>query len=128
MSCTRLRRGSGNIEAPQLAASLSNVSDSFAKFAAISPPRDAFFPRNYLRSCGNRPFSDVSSSGGVERAFHLVPDALHGASAYADFAGDFDNAFSGPQLSLDAPFNGLAYLRPTDARCERRLVKQAGLR
>jgi hypothetical protein len=58
--------------------------------------------------------SDAFSRGGVESAFHLVPNALHGTSAHADFAGDSENTFPGSQLSLDAPFQGFAYPRPTE--------------
>jgi hypothetical protein len=33
--------------------------------------------------------SDASLRGGVERAAHLPRNALHGAGAYANFAGNF---------------------------------------
>ena len=39
-----------------------------------------------------------------ERAFHLLLNALHGAVAYANLAGDLDDAHTGPQTILDALF------------------------
>jgi hypothetical protein len=45
----------------------------------------------------------LASRGRVgERARHFLLDALHGAGADADLAGNFENAFPGAQLSLDA--------------------------
>jgi hypothetical protein len=46
--------------------------------------------------------------GDDERAAHLIRNTLHGAIAYANFAGDFDDAHAGPQTILDALFNGCA--------------------
>jgi hypothetical protein len=43
-----------------------------------------------------------------ERAIHLLRNALHGAGAYAEFAGNLVDAFTCAQLLLDALFN-LAY-------------------
>jgi hypothetical protein len=40
--------------------------------------------------------------GGVERARHLLSNALHGAGAYAEFAGNLVDAFTCTQLLLDA--------------------------
>jgi hypothetical protein len=40
---------------------------------------------------------------------------LHCAGADADFAGNFVDAFTCAQLSLDALFNLFAYARPTTA-------------
>ena len=49
---------------------------------------------------------------GLERAWHLPRNTMYGASANAELAGDFEDAFPGSQLSLDAPFNGLrAWMR-----------------
>src|SRR5438477_5143093 len=48
-----------------------------------------------------------------ERAFHLLLNALNGANADANLAGNFDDAVAGPQLILDALFNLLAYARAT---------------
>ena len=53
-----------------------------------------------------RLLSDASLRGGVERAAHLPRNALHSAGAYANFAGDLDNAHAGSQTILDALFNG----------------------
>jgi hypothetical protein len=60
-----------------------------------------------------RLLSDASLRGGVERAARLPRDALHSASAHADFTGNFVHAFTRAQLLLDALFNLLAYARPT---------------
>jgi hypothetical protein len=54
-----------------------------------------------------------STGGGVERAFNLVPDALHGAGAYANLAGNLYDAVTRPQPILDAPFELLTYPGPT---------------
>ena len=43
-----------------------------------------------------------------ERGGHFLLDALHGAIAYANFAGDLDDAHAGPQTILDALFDGWA--------------------
>jgi hypothetical protein len=50
-------------------------------------------------------------NGDLERALYLLRNALHSAGAYADFAGNFDDAFARPQLLLDALFNLFAYAR-----------------
>ena len=55
-------------------------------------------------------FSDASLRDGDERARHLLRNALHSAGAYADFAGNFDDAFARPQLLLDGLFNLFAYI------------------
>jgi len=57
--------------------------------------------------------SDASLRGGVERAAHLPRDAMHGAGAYADFTGDFEDAIAGQQMLPDALFKFLADARPT---------------
>src|SRR6516165_10790974 len=55
----------------------------------------------------------ISSGGrGVERAFHFLPDALDGAGANANLAGNFEDALPGPQLTLDSFFQGCADLWP----------------
>ena len=46
----------------------------------------------------------VSRGGSVERAVHPPRNALHGAVTYADFAGNLEDALTGPQLRLDAFF------------------------
>jgi hypothetical protein len=58
-------------------------------------------------------FICAASRRGGERACHFLVDALHGAGADADLAGNFEDAFPGAQLSLDALFNGGADPRPT---------------
>jgi hypothetical protein len=55
-----------------------------------------------------RLLSDASLRGGVERAADHPRNALHGAGAYAEFAGNLVDAFSCAQLLLDALFNLLA--------------------
>jgi hypothetical protein len=47
--------------------------------------------------------SDASLRGDLERALHLILDALHGAGAYAEFAGNLVDALTCAQLLLDAP-------------------------
>jgi hypothetical protein len=47
--------------------------------------------------------------GGDERAAHLLRNPLHSAGAYANFAGNFVDAFTCSQLLLDALFNPLVY-------------------
>jgi hypothetical protein len=49
-----------------------------------------------------------------ERAFHLLLNALHRTSADANLAGNFDDAVAGPQLILDALFDGCADPRPSE--------------
>jgi hypothetical protein len=49
-----------------------------------------------------------------ERAFHLLPDALNGATADATLAGNLQHAFAGAQLSLDALFERGIDPRPTE--------------
>jgi hypothetical protein len=44
----------------------------------------------------------------------VLPLALHGAIAYANFVSDLHDALAGPQLILDALFKLLAYPRPTE--------------
>src|SRR5262249_26374328 len=58
-----------------------------------------------------------------ERAFHLLPDALHGAGANTQFARDLAYAFAATQLRLDALFDGGIDFRPTKllAQCDRAL-------
>jgi hypothetical protein len=60
------------------------------------------------RRSGENPSAPLSgdASRGDERAVHLVRNTLHGAVAYANFAGDLDDAHAGPQTILDALFNG----------------------
>jgi hypothetical protein len=58
-------------------------------------------------------FSDASLRDGDERARHLLRNALHSTGAYADFAGNFVDAFTCAQLLLYALFNLFAYARPT---------------
>lgn len=43
---------------------------------------------------------------GLERAVHLLRNSLHSAVTYADFAGNLEDALTGPQLRLDACFEG----------------------
>jgi hypothetical protein len=50
-----------------------------------------------------------------ERAAHLIRNTLHGAIAYANFAGDLDDAHAGPQTILDAFFKNCA--DPVRASC-----------
>jgi site-specific recombinase XerD len=45
------------------------------------------------------------ASRGDERAVHLIRNTLHGTIAYANFAGDLDDAHTGPQTILDALFD-----------------------
>jgi hypothetical protein len=58
-----------------------------------------------------------------ERAFHLLPDALHRAGADAQLARDLAHALAEAQLSLDAFFDGGIDFRPTEllALCDRSL-------
>jgi hypothetical protein len=41
---------------------------------------------------------------GLERAVHLLRNSLHSAVTYADFAGNLEDALTGPQLRLDGPY------------------------
>ena len=42
------------------------------------------------------------ASRGDERAVHLIRNTLHGTIAYANFAGDLDDAHTGPRFSAMA--------------------------
>ena len=71
------------------------------------------------RTSGGGRFSFIcalsASRGRVgDRAAHLIRNTLHGAIAYANFAGDLDDAHTGPQTILDALFNGCADPRPSE--------------
>src|SRR5215469_11133003 len=59
-----------------------------------------------MPGCGWLIYGPSISSGGcgVERAGHLVLNALDGAGANANLAGNFEDALPGPQLSLDSFF------------------------
>ena len=83
--------------------------DSWARASAtvIGTPLNRSGSTVRLHAAGRR-VSGAALRGGVERAAHLHCNALQGAGAHADFLGDFNNAFPGSQLSLDALFNGLA--------------------
>src|SRR6516165_5164643 len=48
-----------------------------------------------------------------ERAFHLLPDALHRACADAALTRDLAHALAGAQLRLDSLFDGGIDFRPT---------------
>jgi len=50
----------------------------------------------------------------VETAAHLLPHALNGAAADAEFAGNFQDAFASAQLRLDAFFDGGIDPRPAE--------------
>ena len=57
----------------------------------------------------------ISSGGrGVERAEHLVLNALHGAGADAQLTGNFQDALAGQQLALDSFFQCWADLWPPE--------------
>jgi hypothetical protein len=60
--------------------------------------------RRLLNPRSTRPLSGDASRGD-ERAVHLIRNTLHGAIAYANFAGDLDDAHAGPQTILDAGGN-----------------------
>src|SRR6516164_530149 len=56
----------------------------------------------------------ASRGHAVERAFHLLLNALNGAAADAALAGNLQHAFAGAQLSLDALFERGIDPRPTE--------------
>jgi len=47
---------------------------------------------------------------------------MHGAGAYADFTGDFEDAVTGPQMLPDALFKLLADARPTERAVDAKLI------
>jgi len=65
------------------------VEDSAGRFSLICAP-------------------SASRGRGVERAGHLLLDALHCAGADAQLAGNLEDALTGAQLSLDALFDSRA--------------------
>jgi hypothetical protein len=94
---------------------------SYAFSVGVPPMRNllSFFSCACGRSIGGERFGrfgficapSASRGHAVERAFHLLLNALNGPTADANFAGNPQDAFAGAQLSLDARFSMAASIR-----------------
>jgi hypothetical protein len=81
-----------------------------------------------IANIGGGPFSFICAPSASrdcadERAIHLLPNALHRASADAALTRDLAHALAEAQLSLDALFDGRIDFRPAEllALCDRAL-------
>jgi hypothetical protein len=74
-----------------------------------------------LRFLDSRRSQNVSGAAlrdrGVERA-HRIRNTVNGAVTDANFVGNFQNAFAGPQMVADALFDRCADARPTERAVE----------
>src|SRR5271169_1963993 len=71
--------------------------------------------------------ASASRGHAVERAFHLLLNALNGPTADATLASNPQDAFAGAQLSLDALFDGGIDPRPTELLALRYGALKAGV-